>query len=200
MSPIDSQSPVDHARRRADIAIGRRQAGLALHVNLARLARGQLLAVRTERLHDAAGSHAPDRTAMLEPLAARQRRRSKPFGAAVQLPDHFWSEPVDPFFLEPCGAGRSEMPDGAKRRDVIPGAHVFGQAPDAAHHGRNEIEPARAIAFGLAQRRFGIEFRHQHELCADLKPAERGDERTVVIHRPGHQNDVVALDAPEGWR
>ena len=137
---------------------------------------------------------------MRQPLGARQRRRGEAFGAAIQFPDHSRAQPVDPFFLQPGRAGRRQVPHRLQRRHVVFAAHLFGQPPDAPHHRRHEIEPGRLVALDLAQRRLGVEFRHQHHRRADLQRAERGDERAVVIHRPRHQHDVVLGDAPERRR
>ena len=84
------------------------------------------------------------------------------------------------------------MPDGFQRRQIVTRAHLFRQAPDAAHHRRHQIDPGRLVLGDQTQRRFRVELRHDDDRRADLQRREYGDERSVVIERARHQHDVVA--------
>ncbi len=134
---------------------------------------------------------------MGKPFLAIKRGARLRLGAAIQFPDRLCAQPVDPFFLEPGGAGGCEMPGCFQRRHIVFRAHIFRQPPDAAHHRRHQINPRRAMALDFAQCRFRVKARHDDDARAHLQRRKRGDERAVVIKRPRHQHDILARDPPE---
>ena len=90
--------------------------------------------------------HLAHRAAVLQPLGAGDDGHRLGLGAGVELHDHVRPQPVDPGLLQPGRAGRGQVPDGAAgwRRRTSP-APSSGQAPDAAHHGRHQIDPGAAV-------------------------------------------------------
>ena len=89
------------------------------------------------------------------------------------------------------------MPHRAQGRDVVTGARLLRQSPDAAHHRRHQIEPGRLVARHGGQGRLGVEPRGQHQVAAGQHGGDRRAERAVVIERSRHQRHGVGVQPPQ---
>ena len=124
MSPSDSQPSATALRLGAEIVIGAAGAVSRQEIDLAALARRDIVAV----LPDDAQRAEPSPILPTEPLCASHSTpeitvRALPLGAAIEFADLFGAEPLDPFLLQPGGHRRGHVEDDLQARKVVAFAH-----------------------------------------------------------------------------
>jgi hypothetical protein len=82
-----------------------------------------------------------------------------------------------------------------QRAEIIGVALLCREAPDATHHGGDEIDPGDAKVPDGQQRLQRIEAFHHHHMVAGQQTDHCCLEGTVVIHGSGYELNVARPDA-----
>ena len=121
---------------------------------------------------------------MLEPFRSVEDCRHDPFGTAIELPDRFRTQPVNPLLLELGRHRRGPVPDGLERGHIVLRSDRFREARNAHHHGRNEAGPGYRVLVDETKRLFGIETLHADNRMTFEQGLKVRCHRHVVIDWP----------------
>ena len=129
----------------------------------------------------------------------RQQRDEAGFARCVTLVDHR-PPPVDHLLLHFGRAGRAGGGDVLDRGEVVLALHLVGQAQQAHHVRRHQIEPVELVRLDVGEQPLGIvALMDEHEIAVHQALHAVGSRRRVIERRDDRGAHALA-DAEHGLR